>query len=156
MSILGREWACMYQGVHTHTWVRTRDSRASRQLYYGIASQVLVFSHLCGCYVLTCRMKVYSPTLGGREGLFPLTTTRTTVKGESPSQIALESGSWPREAEPAALSWTGWTVHFQLGKLLFLLRADIWVANDLGKFSFLGITVWVVWGRGGGGVGRGN
>lgn len=40
----------------------------------------------------------------------------------------------------------GLTVHFQLGRLLFLLRAEIWVTSNLGKSSFLGITVWIVWG----------
>lgn len=33
-----------------------------------------------------------------------------------------------------------------------LLRADIWVTNDLGKCSFLDATVWFVWARAGDGV----
>lgn len=39
----------------------------------------------------------------------------------------------------------GSTIRFQLGGLLLLLKAEIWVTNDLGKSSFLDTTVWVVW-----------
>lgn len=81
--------------------------------------------------------------------LFPLIASQVSMEGEGPSHRALGPECWLQRLSQAAvsvLSQMGSIIHFQLGGLLLLLRAEIWVTNDVGKSSFLDITVWVVWG----------
>lgn len=92
--------------------------------------------------------------------LFPLPAIQVTVKGESPSHTALEPGRWPQEtwSQPAVsvLSRMGSTIRFQLSRLLFLLRAEIWVTNAFWQVFILRHYCEDCLGRGGGEVGQGN
>lgn len=66
------------------------------------------------------------------------------LKGKSLSQTALGTGPWPQcEAEPTSCFFA-----FPEGLELLLptrqaalLRVEIWVTNDFGKYSFLDVIV---------------